>query len=81
MVVDARGARDAGLVALLSARATQIEIGGVPRVLSDDPATRNLLPAWVARSSNQLVATEAGEPASGYALRRAAPLPQRTPSR
>jgi TusA-related sulfurtransferase len=79
--VDATGTPVSDLTALIDARLSALEIGGVLEVLTDDPAAETALSEWVAASGNELVARaeDGGGRARFYLLRRDSPTPQRDP--
>jgi tRNA 2-thiouridine synthesizing protein A len=66
-VLDCRGQRCPLPVIALAKRLPLLPVGGVLRVLADDPAAANDIPAWCRLRSQDFV----GSPASGvYDVRR-----------
>lgn len=55
LVLDERGRRCPLPVIELARRIVDVPVGGVVRLLSDDPAAANDIPAWCAMRSQELV--------------------------
>jgi tRNA 2-thiouridine synthesizing protein A len=66
-ILDCRGMRCPLPVIELARRLPTVEIGGIVRVLADDPAAANDIPAWCRMRDQEFLGTVAGP---GYDVRR-----------
>lgn len=57
LTLDCRGMRCPLPVIHLARRITEVAVGGVVRVLADDPAARNDVPAWCRMKGHEYLAT------------------------
>jgi tRNA 2-thiouridine synthesizing protein A len=58
LVVDCRGQRCPLPVIALARRIAEVPVGGVVRVVADDPAAANDIPAWCRMRGHTFVATD-----------------------
>ncbi len=70
LLVDQRGRRCPLPVIELARRITDVPVGGVVVLLSDDPASATDVPAWCAMRGHDLVETVEHEGAPGFRVRR-----------
>jgi tRNA 2-thiouridine synthesizing protein A len=69
-VLDCRGQRCPLPVIALARRLPEVELGGVLRVLSDDPAAANDIAAWCRMRGQDLVAIGSVDDVPAYDVRR-----------
>jgi tRNA 2-thiouridine synthesizing protein A len=66
LTIDALGRRCPVPVILLAERITEVRVGQLVELLADDPVTRTELPAWCARTSNELAGQ--GDRSAGWSF-------------
>jgi tRNA 2-thiouridine synthesizing protein A len=72
LVVDCRGQRCPLPVIALARRIAEVPVGGVVRVVADDPAAANDIPAWCRLRGQEYTGTGSHDGLPAYDVRRLA---------